>query len=218
MTHDFRNRIEQRFEQLGHLIYRNHWKALLLVTLIIGSILSQLPNLTMDPSTESFLREGDNTLEIYNEFRSQFGRDEMIYIAIQSAEVFTQPFRKKLSALHHELKETLPYLDDITSLINARDTRGAEGELIVADLLEQWPEDDAALAALRARAMANPLYKDMMLSADGTITTIVIKTDAFSSVGVDTSTDIAAAFDEDPFADNDTAIEERPFLPDADNS
>ncbi len=198
MSSNIRQRIEERFEALGHLIYHHHWKALVLVLLVVAIFVSQLPKLTMDTSTEGFLHENDNTLELYNAFRDQFGHDEVVFIAIESKQIFSQTFLKKLQALHHELENDLPYLDDITSLINARNTRGAEGELIVEDLLENWPEDEAAMQAVRARAMGNPLYKDMMLSADGTITTIVLKTDTYTSVG--TQTDAMAGFD-DEFTD-----------------
>lgn len=195
MSSNFRQRIEGRFNALGHLIYRHHWKALLLVVMIVAGFVSQLPKLTMDTSTEGFLHKDDNTLELYNAFRDQFGHDEVVFIAIESQQLFSQPFLKKLKALHEELENDLPYLDDITSLINARNTRGSEGELIVEDLLENWPEDEAAMAAIKARAMGNPLYRDMMLSADGTITTIVLKTDTYTSVGVET--DAMAGFDDD---------------------
>ncbi|MDH5785736.1 MAG: efflux RND transporter permease subunit [Chromatiales bacterium] len=194
MSSDIRKRIEGRFEALGHLIYNNHWKALLLVLIVVASFVSQLPKLTMDTSTESFLHKDDNTLELYNDFRNQYGHDELIFIAIESDKVFSQDFLKKLQQLHKELENNLPYLDDITSLINARNTRGAEGELIVEDLLENWPEDEAALMAVKQRAMSNPLYRDMMLSADGTITTIVLKADTYTSVGEET--DVMAGFDE----------------------
>ena len=201
MSSNIRQRVEGRFKALGHLIYRNHWKALLLVLLIVAGFVSQLPKLTMDTSTEGFLHEDDNTLELYNAFRDQFGHDEVVFIAIESQQLFSQPFLKKLKSLHQELENDLPYLDDITSLINARNTRGAEGELIVEDLLENWPADEAAMTAIKARAMGNPLYRDMMLSADGTITTIVLKTDTYTSVGVET--DAMAGFDED-FGDTPT--------------
>ncbi len=198
MSSDIRKRIEGRFEALGHLIYRNHWKALILVLLIVAGFVSQLQKLTMDTSTEGFLHENDNTLERYNAFRDQFGHDEVVFIAVESPRIFSQPFLNKLKALHQELENELPYLDDITSLINARNTRGAEGELIVEDLLENWPEDATAMNAIKMRTMGNPLYRDMMLSADGTITTIVLKTDTYTSAGVET--DAMAGFD-DEFSD-----------------
>ncbi len=217
MIRDIRNRIELKFERLGQLIYRHHWKALLLVVLLIGALIVQVPKLTMDTATESFLHKDDRTLEIYNQFRAQFGRDEIILIAIQTPEVFAQSTLKKLKALHQELQEKLPHLDDITSLINARDTRGAEGELIVEDLLQHWPEDAATLAAIKARAMSNPLYRDLLLTSDGTITAIVVKTDAYSSIGLDSSDDVLAGFEEEAPA---TTVEtqQRQFLTDAENS
>ena len=206
MSSNIRQRIEGHFESLGHLIYRNHWKALTLVAMLIALFFSQLPKLTMDTSTEGFLHENDATLERYNAFRDQFGYDEVVFIAIEGREVFSQEFLKKLKSLHHELEEQLPHLDDITSLINARNTRGAEGELIVEDLLEEWPQDEDALQAVKQRAMANPLYKDMMLSSDGTTTTIVLKADTYSSIGIET--DAMAGFD-DGFGD--TAESEEPL-------
>jgi predicted RND superfamily exporter protein len=213
MTTNIRRRIEAGLETFGHLVYHHHWKVLLLMLILAGSLISQLPKLTMDTSTEGFLHPDDPTLLQYNRFREQFGRDEMVVIAIQAEKVFEQEFLQKLLALHRELEDNVPYLDDIDSLINARNTRGAEGELIVEDLLEQWPEDEAALAAVRERALSNVLYRNLVLSEDGTIATIAIKTDAYSSAGVEE--DVMAGFEDESPA---TAAEERPFLTDAENS
>jgi predicted RND superfamily exporter protein len=58
-------------------------------------------------------------------------------------------------------------------------------------LLEEWPETAAGLASLRARALANPLYVDLMLSSDATLTCITIDLEAYSTVF-----DANAAFDE----------------------
>ncbi len=119
MTTAIRHKIETGFERFGHLVYHNHWKVLLLAALFIAGLVSQLPKLTMDTSTEGFLHDDDPTLLQYNEFREQFGRDELVIIAIESEAVFDLTFLKKLKALHGQLESDLPYLDDITSLINA---------------------------------------------------------------------------------------------------
>ena len=219
MTTTIRHRIEAGFERFGHLIYRNHWKTLLLLLLLIAGLVSQLPKLTMDTSTEGFLHDNDPTLLNYNAFRDQFGRDELVLVAISAPEVFEPAFLEQLKSLHYELRDNVPHLDDITSLINGRNTRGAEGELIVEDLLEKWPEDEAALKAVRQRALENPVYRNMLISEDATITTIVIKTDAYS--GGDSEEDILAGFEEEG-AIGDMAPEqksiERPYLTDAENS
>ncbi len=97
-----------------------------------------------------------------------------------------------------------------------RNTRGAEGQLIVEELLENWPENETALQEIRERAMDNPLYRNMLLSEDGTITTIIIKTDAYS--GGNDEGDVMAGFDDETDLETVATTDERPFLSDAENS
>ena len=212
-----RNRIEQWFEILGHWIYENKYKTLILMLLLIAGILSQLPKLTLDISNEGFMHEDDQSLIDYNAFREQFGRDEMILVAISAPDVFDREFLGKLRALHEELEEKVPYVDEITSLINARNTRGEGDTLIVEDLLEEWPETDEELSRIRKRALANPMYKNTLVSEDGTITTIIIKTQTYSSVG--NELDLMEGFEEGP---GGTAAQseptEREFLTTKENS
>lgn len=196
MGTQFRQRIEQAFATFGSLVFHHRWKTLLLILILVAGFASQLPKLVMDTSTEGFLHEKDPALIAYNQFREQFGRDELVLLTIQSKDVFDLAFLKKLQQLHRELADNTPYLDDITSLINARNTRGSKGELLVEDLLENWPQNAKQLADIKQRAMANPTYRNMLLSEDGTITTIVLKTDAY--VSEQNLDDALAGFDSAP--------------------
>jgi len=216
MTTNIRQRIENSFTAFGSLIYRNHWKTLVLLFALVGALVSQLPKLTLDTSTEGFLHEKDPTLIAYNQFREQFGRDELILLTVKTKNIFDTEFLHKLQKLHRELADNTPYLDDITSLVNARDTRGAEGELQVEDLLENWSGDTQQLAAIKQRAMANPVYHNMLLSDDGTITTIVLKTDAFASE--QSTADALGGFDDGGLELNPEQNAERTPLSDAQNS
>ena len=183
MTTALRRRVETGFERFGDLVYRRHWLVLLLMLCLIVGLASRISGLKMDTSTEGFLHPDDPTLIAYDRFRGQYGRDELILLTIETPDLFQPEVLERLQRLHQELREQTPYLDDITSLVNARNTRGAEGELIVEDLLEEWPRDAAARAEIKARALANPLYRDMLISDDARITTIVIKTDAYPGSG-----------------------------------
>jgi predicted RND superfamily exporter protein len=215
MHQHLRQQIEDGLERFGWWVYHNPWRTLAIMLLLIGALLSQLPKLRMDTSTEGFLRSNDPVLQQYNSFREQFGRDEVVIIAVSAPDVFDPDFLQKLKALHEELTEQVPHLDDITSLINARDTRGEGNELIVRDLLEEWPQDAAALEAIRSRAMANSVYRNLLLSEDGRLTTIVIRTDAYSSVGLKQDAALEG------FADDFESIQPaktRPFLTDEENS
>lgn len=215
---NLRNRIEEWFESSARVLYRNKFKAVIMMLLIIASIVSQISKLTVDVSTEGFMHENDPARISYNAFREQFGRDELILVAIDSQNVFDRDFLGKLKALHNELRENVPFVEDITSLVNARNTRGEGDELIVEDLLEDWPETDEEIALLKERVFDNPMYKNLLISGDGKITNIVIKTQTYSPIGSDD--DVLEGFEGD-FKGDSTYMDEsdkRPFLTEEENS
>ncbi len=211
---DIRKRIELWFESFARTIYRNRYKTLLISFLSIAAIVSQLPKLTIDISTEGFMHKSDPARVDYDTFRDQFGRDELIVVAIQSPEVFEKNFLHSLKQLHDDLAENTPYIEDITSLINARNTRGEEDELIVEDLLENWPETTEEIAIIKQRTIDNPLYKNLLISEDSKMTTIVIQTQTYSSVGTDI--DALDGFEDD--AKKINATDDKQYLTDKENS
>ncbi len=207
-----RQRIELGFESFGHQVVNHKYKMLVLMLVIIAGFFSQVPKITMDTSSEGFLHESDPILKNYNQFLEQFGRDEPIVLTIKTAELFNQESLKKLKALHQDIENNVPHLDEVDSLINARHTRGETDRLIVEDLFENWPANATALEVIKQRALASPLYQNFILSEDGTLTTIIIRTSAYSSM--DAEEDIMQGFAEDDI----TAQSRQPFLTDAENS
>ncbi|MFC1524692.1 MMPL family transporter, partial [Thermodesulfobacteriota bacterium] len=196
----YKTRIEQGFEHLTELIYRFRWGVIgLMILLAIGAV-RQLPHLTIDMSDEGFLHADDPILQTYNDFRDQFGRDDLIVLAIESDQIFQQSFLRKLKQLHEALEDNVPHLDEIISMVNARNTRGVTDGIIVEDLLEHWPEDKQSLNELKKRVMENPLYRDRLISRDGRFTTLIIKTDAYSSAATDSDV-IADGFDDPDMLD-----------------
>jgi predicted RND superfamily exporter protein len=178
-----RRGIEASFAHWGHVAYRHPWPIILGMALLPCALAFQLPRLTVETSIEHFLHEGHPAQIAYNEFRDRYGRDELILLGLQAPDVFDLGFLERLRSLHEALEEEVPHLDEVTSLLNIRETRGEGDELIVGDLLETWPETPAERIAVRERALANPLYHNFILTDDGTFTTMVIKTSAFSSAG-----------------------------------
>ncbi len=174
-------RVEQWFEAFTDKIFTFRWVVVaLMIVLALGAV-RQLPNLRIDMSDEGFLHPSDPILKTYNDFRDQFGRDDLVVLAIESDQVFSQEFLKKLKKLHETLEAKVPHLDDITSMVNARNTTGVQDGIVVEDLLEKWPQGEEGLVALKKRVLANPLYIDRLVSADGRSTTIIIQTDAYAA-------------------------------------
>jgi predicted RND superfamily exporter protein len=201
------DRIEMRFESWGYSVCRHRWATtlgMLLVTLLLGA---WIPQLIGDFSTESYLRAGDPALVAYDKFRDQFGRDDRILVGVNPPDVFDLAFLEKLRAFHRDLEREVPYLEEVTSLVNARWTRGEGDELIVDELLEDWPESSAELEALRARVLSNPLYLNTLISEDATFTTVTIKPFTHSTRG--TRDDALSGFED---ADPATETSEPEYL------
>lgn len=170
-----RLRIEEMFAGWGRLVCRHRLKAILFMSLVSLALMMQLPKLHVDTNSESYFKKSDQALLDYNAFRDQFGMDDLLIVGVEPPDVFNLDFLEKLLRLHRELEAKVPYLDDITSLINVRNTRGEGDTLIVENLLEDWPQTNADLVTLRQRVLTNPLYVDLLISRDGTFTTLVLK-------------------------------------------
>jgi uncharacterized protein len=189
-----RKRIESWFEGAAGVIHDRAWLFILMTILAAAGLSLQLPKLRIDTSNESYFHHNDPILTVYNDFKAQFGTDELVIVAIETSSVFDPAFLHKLEELHVELAENVPHLADITSLVNARNTRGETDRLVVEDLLEHFPKTAAELDALKERAMANPLYINRLISSDATMTGIVIETDLSETEAPE---DILAGFDDE---------------------
>ncbi len=65
---------------------------------------------------------------------------------------------------------------------------------MVGELLEDWPQGEKDLAELKRRVLSNPLYRNVLISEDARVTTISIRTQAYSSVAA--PAEIMAGFDD----------------------
>ncbi|MBW2712936.1 MAG: Fis family transcriptional regulator, partial [Deltaproteobacteria bacterium] len=145
---NIRTRLDAQLELWGRLTHRWRWILVMISLAFAVGLSSQAGKVRIDASTEAFLRPSDPWRASYDVFRNQFGREEMILIGIDAPEIFSLEFFEQLRALHEDLENEVPYLDEVTSLINARDTQGNQDELIVRDLFETWPKSKEDLNQL----------------------------------------------------------------------
>jgi len=180
---NIRYRIESSFESLSHLLFRYKWLVVFVMLVLIGILAMQIPNVVVDTSTEALFFKDDPEMVKYDQFRDQFGRDEIVIVAIKSPEVFSIPVLQKLRAIHRDLEHNIPYLNDITSLVNVTAVRGEKDELIIDELMEDWPEKEEDMNEyidfIKAYAMPHHLYKNYLLSEDGKFTAIILESDVY---------------------------------------
>ena len=194
---DWRETVEAGLERFGRGVARRRSLAIASMLLLALGLGAFVPGLQRDTTIEGYLHRDDPARIAYEAFRHQFGRSDVILIAIRPTEVFDLGFLERLRQLHEEIEERVPHIEEVNSLLNARVTRGEGDELIVEDLLEHWPRSPAEVARVAEIALANPIYEDFLLSADGSLTTVAVRLDPYSSLG--RSDDALAGFDEDDF-------------------
>ena len=119
---------------------------ILLINIFLGS---QPSNLRLDPTLEGILPTGDPAIPSYNAFRDQFGREDFLFAAVRSNNIFQLAFLERLQKLHADQLENVPYVGEIKSLIYARITRGKNDLLTVEGLFDQWPKSRQEVDAKR---------------------------------------------------------------------
>jgi len=207
---NWRTRSEERLERMGEKITQHPKKIILLMLLMSIFFISNIPKITIDTSTEGFLHDNDPALVRYEAFKEQFGQDEKIMVVVEAKDVFDLAFLQKLQKLHTALAENVPHLNDITSLINARNTRGEGDQLIVEDLFENFPQNETELQKLKTIALNNSMYKNLLYNNAHTFTTIILEPSAYES---DNNADALDGFGEEEADD-----EELEFLTDPSKS
>jgi len=179
---DFRTRIEELFRLLARVTCRHRLQIALVSAVLIMGMIPGLWRVSLDTSNEGLLRREDPIMKNYFAFRKEFGRGEPVIVAVESAEIFSQTFLKKLKVLHEDLEKSFPQINEITSLINAPLVRGDAESLVVQNLSACWPQTSSEMAALKERVITNPLYRNRLVSENGQLATILVKIDTYSAL------------------------------------
>ena len=191
----WRRRFEHAIAAPGLAATRRPGIVLAIVTIAVAFCASQIPTLQFASSPDLYLDEDDADRVVYDAMRAQFGRDDLLFVAMTPADggtVFELAFLERLRELHLRLERELPWIEEVQSLVTARLTRGVGDELIVGELMDDWPKDASEVANLEKRALANPLYLNLYLSKDGRTAGIAIRPLTYPA---DDETDGLAGFD-----------------------
>jgi predicted RND superfamily exporter protein len=177
------DRSEAAFAAWGAYVVRRRWRVLIVSLAATAALAGALPGMTTDNSAESFLRPGDPARRLYDAFQEQFGQDELIVVGIRTDDLFDPAFLAKLRSFHEDLVAEVPYVSDVTSMLNARHTRGEGDTLVVEDLMEDWPETAADRRRLRERILETPLYLNTLVDASLSMTTVTLEPFVYSTLG-----------------------------------
>jgi len=177
---NWRTTIEIFFEKIGLHIYSNPLRYIFIILFFSILLFSYLPTIKVNMSPQASLHKTDPVLVEYKQFLEKYGGDTNIIIAIKSENIFSYDFLSRLKKLHHLLEDNVPSVNQVKSLVNARNIRGEKNEVIIEGLLDKWPQSKSELQQTRALALKNPFYKDLYISENGKMTSIILEASAYS--------------------------------------
>lgn len=185
-----RQRIEDGLGAWAHVVARARWIVVIAIALGTAFFATFIPSMEIKMASEDFLFEDDPVRELYDAFKEDFGQDQVAILAIRPKELFDLDFLAKLEALHRDLENEVPFLEDLTSLVNVRSTYGRGDELVVEDLLDEMPSTPEELAAFRERVLSTPFYvKTGVLSDDQFATGVRVEVAVYGEAGTQLAED-----------------------------
>ena len=143
--YDYKRKIEKGFQNWGIKVIRYRWAILLVTVVVAGLAAAQLPKLSIATSVESMFRRHNQILTDYQQFRSQFGRDEEIVLLISSSDIFSLEFLTTLKQIHQDLENSLPLLKEVSSLANAPYIETVDSGVRVGGFLDNLPRTEEDL-------------------------------------------------------------------------
>ncbi|HJW68024.1 MAG TPA: MMPL family transporter [Candidatus Binatia bacterium] len=135
--------------------------ATLLVTAVLGIFAVRV---RVESSLESVLPAGDPAVAFYDEVRRQFGSDDVGVVGVIADDVFAIPTLEKIARVTAALGK-LPGVQGVISITNTKDV--AEDVINPPPLLPRMPPSPDEVAALRAKLVAVPLYRENLVASDG---------------------------------------------------
>jgi predicted RND superfamily exporter protein len=137
--------------------------------------LKVLPTLTTNNNVDAFLAEGDPGLGFYREITDVFGSDHIVYVAVEAedGQIWTPAELARLDRLTRTA-EGVEGVEEALSLTSTDAVQGSPGMVTVGPLMEALPEDEAAVAALRAQVEGSPLLR-RLVAPDGGAALIAVE-------------------------------------------
>ncbi len=129
--------------------------------------------LEIDPSANRLISEDEPAKLFYDNSRRIFGSDETLVITLTSADIFTRDTLARIDRMTGRISE-IDSVHHVVSLTNALDIRSTDEGLDIAPFIENIAAGATDMAAVRARVLANPVYRGSLVSEEGDTTALIV--------------------------------------------
>jgi predicted RND superfamily exporter protein len=156
---------------LGHPI------VVLVVLLLLLSFFSyHAKDFKLDASPDTLLLEGDKDLKIFREIDARYNIKEFLVVTFTPYEdLFSERSLKHLKELREELK-SLERVDSVVTLLDIPllKTSGAKLSELTQENVKTLEAPAVDTVRAKEEILKSPIYKDLILSADGQTTALII--------------------------------------------
>jgi len=168
--------INKRFRSFGELVLRYRWLNIILFLVILAGSAGGLGRLRSDVDMDNWFLEDDEMLSVKHRFEEIFGSDQYCAVLIEADDVFAPEVLEKIRQMGRELREKVPFSDDVVSLTDFEFSRGTEEGIVIGDLVPgKIPEDSLEVGQIRRLALAKPLLKNRIVSDDSKQTWVMLR-------------------------------------------
>jgi predicted RND superfamily exporter protein len=186
---DFVTRSNEIFAAIAAWSYDHRWWVVLFSVLLLAASLGLASGVRTDASYEAYFDPRDPTYQYYEQFRDDFGSDEISYILYEAPGrkhgIFDYEVMRSILRLTEELEEEVPFVYQVTSLASAERMDGVEDGIEIRALRDDFPASQEELLALRERYLGEPLFLGGIVSEDGRYGAIIIEMDRSSTDPLD---------------------------------
>ena len=98
------------FEKWGRCVVEYRWWVIIVCLSIVALVSSNARHQTLDTSIEAFTNSDSETSRTLEEYRDEFGRDNLFAVIVKG-DVFSEAYLRKLKALHQVLEMMALNLD-----------------------------------------------------------------------------------------------------------
>jgi predicted RND superfamily exporter protein len=182
---DFVTALNEIFAAIAGWSYDHRWWVLAGCVALLGGSLALASKARIDSSYEAYFDPRDPAYLAYEQYRDDFGSDEVSYILYEAPGIEHGPWNldvmRRIAELTTALEDEVPFIYEVRSLANAELVAGAPDGIDIRKLREHFPESQEALLALRPEYLAKPMLVGGILSADAQYGAIIIEMDRSST-------------------------------------
>lgn len=165
------------FEAIGAWSYDHRW-VVLIASFAVWGVAGYLgASARIDNSVAAFFDTDDPTYGAYLEYREEFESDEIAYIVYRTeGGAWNLDTMRRIEQLTRALEDEVPFVKEVTSLSNAEFMEGAPpDDILVYDLLADFPESQDDLYVIRDKVMKKPIYVGGLVSGDSELGAVIVE-------------------------------------------